>query len=124
MLEKPWKIKLITEPFFLVNLWKKVRNVENLIKEKPGLLSGTLSTVCNVPNFGTLEKLENPEKWDLSGSVNQCILRYAARLNEDQINEILLGLENGLTEKQVKTYFILPADKMKQYRRAYEFANE
>ncbi|WP_207708713.1 hypothetical protein, partial [Clostridium porci] len=41
----PWKIKLITEPFFLVNLWKKVRNVENLIKEKPGLLSGTLSTV-------------------------------------------------------------------------------
>ena len=55
---------------------------------------------------------------------NQCILRYAARLNEDQINEILLGLENGLTEKQVKTYFILPADKMKQYRRAYEFANE
>ena len=60
----------------------------------------------------------------LSGSVNQCILRYAARLNEDQINEILLGLENGLTEKQVKTYFILPADKMKQYRRAYEFANE
>ena len=36
---------MITEPFFLVNLWKKVRNVENLIKEKPGLLSGTLSTV-------------------------------------------------------------------------------
>ena len=45
VLEKPWKIKLITEPFFLVNLWKKVRNVENLIKEKPGLLSGTLSTI-------------------------------------------------------------------------------
>jgi len=45
VLEKPWKIKLITEPFFLVNLWKKVRNVENMIKEKPGLLSGTLSTV-------------------------------------------------------------------------------
>lgn len=74
--------------------------------------------------FRYIRKLENPEKWDLSGSVNQCILRYAARLNEDQINEILLGLENGLTEKQVKTYFILPADKMKQYRRAYEFANE
>ena len=39
---------MITEPFFLVNLWKKVRNVENLIKEKPGLLSGTLSTVCDM----------------------------------------------------------------------------
>ena len=98
---------------------KKSQNMEKRLEESP-----REEEKSNVPNFGTLEKLENPEKWDLSGSVNQCILRYAARLNEDQINEILLGLENGLTEKQVKTYFILPADKMKQYRRAYEFANE
>ena len=34
-----------------------------------------LPYLFHVPNFGTLEKLENPEKWDLSGSVNQCILR-------------------------------------------------
>ena len=61
------------------------------------------------------------EKWDLSGTINQCIQRYAAQLTEEQINEILLGLENGLTEKQVKTYFTLPADKMNQYRRAYQF---
>lgn len=98
---------------------KKSQNMEKRLEESP-----REEEKSNVPKFGTLEKLENPEKWDLSGSVNQCILRYAARLNEDQINEILLGLENGLTEKQVKTYFILPADKMKQYRRAYEFANE
>ena len=78
----------------------------------------------HVPNFGTSKEIEDLEKWDLSGSVNQCILRYAAELDEDQINEILLGLENGLTEKQVKTYFTLPADKMKQYRRAYQFAKE
>lgn len=85
---------------------KKSQNMEKRLEESP-----REEEKSNVPNFGTLEKLENPEKWDLSGSVNQCILRYAARLNEDQINEILLGLENGLTEKQVKTYFILPADK-------------
>ena len=81
---------------------KKSQNMEKRLEESP-----REEEKSNVPNFGTLEKLENPEKWDLSGSVNQCILRYAARLNEDQINEILLGLENGLTEKQVKTYFIL-----------------
>ena len=63
----------------------------------------------NVPNFGTEEETtevdeeeQKEEKWDLSGTINQCIQRYAAQLTEEQINEILLGLENGLTEEEVK----------------------
>ena len=98
---------------------KKSQNMKKRLEASP-----REEEKSNVPNFGTSKEIENPEKWDLSGSVNQCILRYVAELDEDQINEILLGLENGLTEKQVKTYFTLPADKMKQYRRAYQFANE
>lgn len=98
---------------------RQLQNMEKRLEESP-----REEEKSNVPNFGTSKEIEDPEKWDLSGSVNQCILRYAAELDEDQINEILLGLENGLTEKQVKTYFTLPADKMKQYRRAYQFANE
>lgn len=31
-------------------------------------------------------------------------------------HEILLGLEEGLTDEQVKSYFKLPADEMKQQR--------
>lgn len=38
-----------------------------------------------------------------------------------QLNEILLGLENGLTEEEVKSYFTFPVEKMNQYRRAYQF---
>ena len=52
---------------------------------------------------------------------SQCIQRYAERLTEDQLNEILLGLENGLTEEEVKSYFTFPVEKMNQYRRAYQF---
>ena len=80
----------------------------------------------DVPNFGTQEETVNTEgeEWDLSGTINQCIIRYAAQLDADQINEILLGLENGLTDEQVKTYFTFPANKMKQYRRAYQFTRE
>ncbi len=81
----------------------------------------------NVPNFGTEENQpdkEESEEWDLSGTINQCIIRYASRLDENQINEILLGLENGLTDKQVKAYFTLPANKMSQYRRAYQFGQK
>ena len=73
--------------------------------------------IVNVPNFGT----QNDE-WDLSGTIEQCIIRYASKLDGDQMNEILLGLEEGLTDEQVKSYFKLPADQMKQYRR--EILNE
>lgn len=64
------------------------------------------------------------EKWDLSGTINQCIIRHAARLDADQMNEVLLGLENGLTDEQVKSYFTLSANKMRQYRREYQFGKE
>lgn len=67
------------------------------------------------------EHIKTVEKWDLSGSVYDCIKRYAEVLDSEQMNEILLGLEDGLTEKQVKSYFYLSAEKMSQYRRAYMF---
>ena len=64
------------------------------------------------------------EQWNLSGSIYECILRYAKQLTEEQLNEILLGMEHGLSEKQVKTYFTLPVEKMRQYRRTYEFSKK
>lgn len=71
------------------------------------------------------ESNSNPvsEKWNLSGSIYDCIKRYAAQLTTEQLNEILEGLEAGLSEKQVKSYFCLPAEKMNQYRRAYIFGS-
>lgn len=63
------------------------------------------------------------DDWDLSGDIYDCIKRYSDRLGEAELNEILVGLEAGLTQKQVKSYFCLSADKMSQYRRAYMFGN-
>ena len=65
---------------------------------------------------------DNPQDWNLSGTLCECIIRYADRLSEEQLNEILLGMENGLSEEQVKTYFMLPVEKMNKYRRAYLFS--
>lgn len=83
----------------------------------------TQDNISVVPNFGTEAVVEEKQEdeWDLSGTINQCIKRYAERLTEDQLNEILLGLENGLTEEEVKSYFTFPVEKMNQYRRAYQF---
>lgn len=70
------------------------------------------------------EEEPEEEEWDLSGSIYDCIKRHAKALSEEQLNEIITGLEQGLTERQIKTYFCLPAVKMSQYRRAYLFGRE
>jgi len=67
------------------------------------------------------EQEDSPQDWNLSGTLCECIIRCADRLSEEQLNEILLGMENGLSEAQVKSYFMLPVEKMNKYRRAYLF---
>lgn len=113
----------LTEEEIQQMLEKNKEELEQFQKENLEELS---SDKVVVPNFGTTEEIEptdKKEEWDLSGTINQCIIRYADRLSEEQLNEILLGLENGLTDEQVKTYFTLSINKMKQYRRAYQFGN-
>lgn len=63
------------------------------------------------------------EELNLSGSIFDCIKRYAEQMDKNQMDELLKGLEAGLSEKQVKSYFGLPADEMGRYRKAYMFAN-
>jgi type IV secretion system protein VirD4 len=87
-------------------------------EENHGITFGT-SQGKTVPESGT----EEQTKWDLSGSIFQCIKRHAEQLSKEQLNEILEGLEDGLSEKQVKSYFCLPAEKMNQFRRAFLFSS-
>ena len=73
------------------------------------------------------QKLSDPgekeEQWNLSGSLIECIKRYSTKLSEEELNEIILGIEQGLTEKQIKSYFQYPAKKMEQHRKAYLMIN-
>lgn len=107
-----------TEEELMQMLEKARKEMSGLEKEKYNLEvqltedSKFNENIVNVPNFGTQK-----EEWNLSGTIEQCIIRYASKLDGDQMNEILLGLEEGLTDEQVKSYFKLPADQMKQYRR-------
>lgn len=61
--------------------------------------------------------------WDLSGSIFECIKRYSNVLTPDQMEEIVQGLEIGLSEKQVKTYFNLPVEEMRLLKRVYKIEN-
>ncbi|MGL6201477.1 MAG: hypothetical protein ACRC3H_21355, partial [Lachnospiraceae bacterium] len=65
--------------------------------------------------------INDKNSWNLSGSIYDCIKRYATQLTDEELNEILSGIEAGLSDKEIKSYFCLPANKMEQYRRAYAF---
>lgn len=48
-------------------------------------------------------RVKETKDWDLSGDIFDCINRYSAELTEEQLDEIIKGLEPGLSEKEVKS---------------------
>ena len=76
-------------------------------------------------NRDAVLKFSTKEKWDLSGSILDCLLRYSDQLSEDELEEIIGGIEDGLSEQQIKEYFALQdAGKMNQYRRMFRSVNK
>lgn len=67
--------------------------------------------------------IRGKENWDLSGTIYDCLKRYAEQLSDEELEEIILGLENGLEDRQIKEYMILPVHKMRQYRRLFMATN-
>ncbi|MDO4977002.1 MAG: type IV secretory system conjugative DNA transfer family protein [Eubacteriales bacterium] len=53
------------------------------------------------------EKNVPHDSWDLSGSIIDCMLRYGKQLSHDEMDIIIQGIEDGLTDEQVKKYFAL-----------------
>lgn len=58
------------------------------------------------------------ENWDLSGDILDCFQRYSNELSVEEQEEIIKGIEDGLTDQEIKRYFIVHgAEKKRQYRR-------
>ena len=64
---------------------------------------------------------EEEKRWDLSGSISDCIKRYAGRLTGEELDVILKGLDSGLSDMQIRHLFTLAdAEQMERYRKRYE----
>ena len=64
------------------------------------------------------DTVQDRKKWDLSGDIMDCFQRYSSELSQEEQEEIIKGIEDGLTDQEIKRYFALyGADKMQQYRR-------
>ena len=56
----------------------------------------------------------------MKGSISDLVERYADQLTDEQLEEIVLGIKNGLLEEDVKSYFFLPMEDMRRIRTALE----
>ena len=65
------------------------------------------------------QRLSEVQKYDLSGSILECMERYADQLSQGQKEMIVECLEKGLTEEQIKRSMFRPVDEMRNYQRAY-----
>ena len=60
------------------------------------------------------------EDWDLSGSLTDCLKRYAGKLSEEKLEIILKSMDDGLSDVQIKKLFLLKNVKeMELYRRIF-----
>lgn len=69
------------------------------------------------------QKQEANADRDLSGNIFDWINRFWAELSAEAQEEILLGLEDGLTDDQIKSYFFLQPAQMRIERRLYSISN-
>lgn len=66
------------------------------------------------------DKPEEEEALDLSGSLTDCLVRYAGKLPEEKMKMILKSMEEGLSEDQIKRLFLLKdPEEMEMYRSIY-----
>ena len=63
---------------------------------------------------------EEEEVWDLSGSLADCLKRYAGKLPEEKMKIILKSMDEGLSEDQIKKLLLLKdAEEMELYKKVF-----
>ena len=94
-----------------------LRELEKMIKEIE------VSEINEKDNSEEMEREQyindnSRENWDLSGDILDCFKRYSNELSVEEQEEIIKGIEDGLTDQEIKRYFVVyGAEKMRQYRR-------
>ena len=90
------------------------------MEEPADVIYASLKEEENTSVSNSLDLVVKEEERNLSGSVFDCIKRYADQIPEKELEVILRGLESGLSEQQLKHMFTLhDAEKMEKYRKIF-----
>ena len=76
---------------------------------------------------GIMEKdrdSDSRKSWDLTGSITECIRKYADRLTAGELENLFQAMQDGLSERQIKRIMILPDEQaMDRYRKIFLYSN-
>lgn len=76
----------------------------------------------DVPNFGTYEEIDKT-RWNKEDSLKDLLAAHWDELTAPEQEEICFGIDEGLTEEQLKNLVLLPLVQMAVWRRAYVLEN-
>lgn len=98
--------------------YNKILEDEKLRKEKmKGLI--VLQDVENVPNFGTQQKLTDKTGWERCSTLKSLIAAHWDELSLPEQEEICMGMEEGLTEEQLRMLMLYSLSEMSMLRKAF-----
>lgn len=101
-------------------IFKELKELENSQMEKRFLQKLEQEQREKQRMENGVQKTQKQEERDMKGSISDMVERYADQLTDAQLEEIVLGIKNGLQEDDVKSYFFLPAENMRQIRISLE----
>ena len=109
-------IDLNSKEFIFGNLEKKenTESVDKFIQNYLSLFSTPEDDTKIVPKSGTTNSVMNSR--DVTGTVSECIKKYADELSSAEMSELMLAQASGLSEEDIKTMLRLSHEHMHLYR--------
>lgn len=108
----------------VVDMYKKAMEDAEFRKERlEGLIVLQNVDGTNVPNFGTNLKLTDKSGWDKYSTFKSLIAAHWDDLSLPEQEEIGIGIDEGLTEEQLRMLMLLSLSEMAALRQAFTIEN-
>lgn len=107
------------EKMFKTAMEEEARKIE----EVKGLI--VLQDVKNpdVPNFGRQNAKTDKSTWNRESSLKELLSEHWEELSLPEQEEVLIAMDDGLTEEQMVELFLTPLEEMDIRRRGYVLEN-
>lgn len=78
----------------------------------------------SVPNFGTQDLGTDKSTWNKESTLKEILAEHWEELSPPEQEEICIGIDEGLTEEQLRQLLLASLEEMSVLRRAYVLENE
>lgn len=100
-----------------------MKEEERRVEEIKGLVVLQDAESYDVPNFGTQNLETDKNTWNKESSLKELLAEHWEELSAPEQEEICMGIDEGLTEEQLRCLLLVSLEEMSIRRRAYVLEN-